>query len=548
MVSYGCDANGNVISGSALTISFDVDNKPRSVMRSASGSVGVPGNDLIFRNGFQLGSAIDSAPSNTGSRQTVAVTPEGGDGSMSYAYDSNGMRYAETVIGGATTRYGPRGYEKIIGGSTVHRHELGPVTVSRSGSTDTVSYLLRDRLGSTIAVTNTSGALSERRQFDAFGKARNADFSDRPNGQANLVATNHGFTGHTQADEVWLIHMNGRLYDQNLGRFLGVDPIIENPGSQALNPYSYLQNNPLSGTDPSGYAKASEECAGAGRAGCVGDQEVKATKAATMTGSHIAGVNTGASVTLVNPTPGGMAELQVAAAGMSSGYVVQADAVSAGSAPIADKGSIGTASALPQDRPGKDESGEQTKVTVGSGGATAPAPPNAAAADQFLLNESANAGQPFCSSNCEATPHAAHAAAGERYLGASIAARRESGWNVYQLSDKAFTFTFPRVSSAGVPEVALPGKLPSLVFDSSGHTHWDSNHMFSPKDWTVIVAHQLRIPPRTLYVATGDGNLRYANPAYAKPLGVRIGARIAPPSQNFPGQVVPGVTIKTTYP
>ncbi|GAB3280353.1 RHS repeat-associated core domain-containing protein [Parahaliea aestuarii] len=56
------------------------------------------------------------------------------------------------------------------------------------------------------------------------------------------------------------IHMNGRGYDYNLGRFLSVDPFIVEPGnSQAINPYSYVLNNPLSGVDPTGYAKEEVE-------------------------------------------------------------------------------------------------------------------------------------------------------------------------------------------------------------------------------------------------------------------------------------------------
>ena len=48
--------------------------------------------------------------------------------------------------------------------------------------------------------------------------------------------------------------MNGRAYDYNLGRFLFVDPFIQEPGnSQSINPYSYIMNNPLAGTDPTGY-------------------------------------------------------------------------------------------------------------------------------------------------------------------------------------------------------------------------------------------------------------------------------------------------------
>ena len=55
------------------------------------------------------------------------------------------------------------------------------------------------------------------------------------------------------------IHMNGRAYDYNLGRFLSVDPFIQAPGnSQSMNPYSYIMNNPLSGTDPSGYTAECE--------------------------------------------------------------------------------------------------------------------------------------------------------------------------------------------------------------------------------------------------------------------------------------------------
>ncbi|ROQ28723.1 RHS repeat-associated core domain-containing protein [Gallaecimonas pentaromativorans] len=51
--------------------------------------------------------------------------------------------------------------------------------------------------------------------------------------------------------------MNGRVYDYNLGRFLSVDPLIQSPTStQSINPYSYVMNNPLAGTDPTGYCAA----------------------------------------------------------------------------------------------------------------------------------------------------------------------------------------------------------------------------------------------------------------------------------------------------
>ena len=64
-----------------------------------------------------------------------------------------------------------------------------------------------------------------------------------------------GYTGHEHLDEVGLVHMNGRIYDPASGRFLQAAPIVQSPGnSQSYNRYSYVMNNPLGLTDPSGYA------------------------------------------------------------------------------------------------------------------------------------------------------------------------------------------------------------------------------------------------------------------------------------------------------
>lgn len=74
--------------------------------------------------------------------------------------------------------------------------------------------------------------------------------------------TKRGYTGHEHLEGAGLIHMNGRVYDPDIGRFLSPDPFIPQPTfSQSYNRYSYVLNNPLSYTDPSGYQEEIEEIA-----------------------------------------------------------------------------------------------------------------------------------------------------------------------------------------------------------------------------------------------------------------------------------------------
>jgi RHS repeat-associated protein len=66
--------------------------------------------------------------------------------------------------------------------------------------------------------------------------------------------TRRGYTDHTTLDNLALVHMNGRVYDPAIGRFLSSDPYVQFPlSAQSYNRYSYVLNNPLSFTDPSGY-------------------------------------------------------------------------------------------------------------------------------------------------------------------------------------------------------------------------------------------------------------------------------------------------------
>ncbi|WP_404424970.1 RHS repeat domain-containing protein [Nibricoccus sp. IMCC34717] len=88
--------------------------------------------------------------------------------------------------------------------------------------------------------------------------------------------------------------MNGRIYDPMLGRMLSADVVVQFPGSlQSYNRYSYVQNNPLKYTDPSGftlYEKVWGFVAGIAEAnGIGGNFSYKQGEAADVTKGRVAG-------------------------------------------------------------------------------------------------------------------------------------------------------------------------------------------------------------------------------------------------------------------
>lgn len=50
-----------------------------------------------------------------------------------------------------------------------------------------------------------------------------------------------------------MFYMEARWYDPGAGRFLSIDPLIRSVATpQSGNPYSYTENNPVNGVDPTG--------------------------------------------------------------------------------------------------------------------------------------------------------------------------------------------------------------------------------------------------------------------------------------------------------
>ena len=199
-----------------------------------------------------------------------------GTHTVSFAYGPERARYKRTDTSGSNTtttlyvgsvekvtRSGSLyEYKRYIAGGAALITEKHATTVENGVSTETetvtTQYLLKDHLGSVAVITNALGAIDQELSYDAWGQRRNAatwgDLTAMARMSFDVSRTTRGFTGHEMVDAVGIVHMNGRIYDPNLGRFMQADPVIQFPDfSQSHNRYSYVLNNPLAYTDPSGY-------------------------------------------------------------------------------------------------------------------------------------------------------------------------------------------------------------------------------------------------------------------------------------------------------
>ena len=190
-----------------------------------------------------------------------------GNVSSAFSYGADLLRYKQVsnVSGVSTTTHY---IDKLFEVETKNNQKIfkayisdSAVIVESEGDT-TIRFMYRDRLGSAASFADHNGMPTAYRSYDPFGKPKGGDWSTLPfavfsaNSYDTEQVTSRGFTDHEHLDELQLIHMNGRVYDYNVGRFMSVDPFIQAPGnSQSINPYSYIMNNPMAGTDPSGYLK-----------------------------------------------------------------------------------------------------------------------------------------------------------------------------------------------------------------------------------------------------------------------------------------------------
>lgn len=305
LISYLYDQVGNVTrrndGPTGRSEGFEYDTLDRLTSHALSGGATVTVN---YNANGNISDKSDVATSytygsNAGPHALTGISG-GPKGTQTYTYDDNGNM---TGGGGRSIQWTSFNQARVISDDTGHSttftfgaaHERikqvavnGSITnttiyvggifelVTSSGGTEEKNYIITpagrvavytagtyalanvrffhtDGLGSITAVTDDSGNVVKRFAYDAWGKR-----TDPATGAVTTSATNghftRGFTDHEALDDLGLIHMNGRVYDPVLGRFLSADPNIDGAyDSQGYNKYSYVGNNPMNRTDPSGF-------------------------------------------------------------------------------------------------------------------------------------------------------------------------------------------------------------------------------------------------------------------------------------------------------
>lgn len=199
-----------------------------------------PGKDRIS---FEYNSSLSRATMFYGGEQEDKILRRyrrhySEDGSMEMTFDKELNKTTFSIYLGGDAYTAP----------AIWKVALAPNTPTQTS----LFYLHRDVLGSIVMISSPDGNAVEKRIFDAWGNL--VKLTDGTgNALTEFIVTDRGFTGHEHLLSVGLIHMNGRLYDPKIHRFLSPDNFVQDPSNtQNFNRYGYAMNNPLSFNDPTG--------------------------------------------------------------------------------------------------------------------------------------------------------------------------------------------------------------------------------------------------------------------------------------------------------
>lgn len=302
------DANGNMIAGAGRTLTWTSFNIP-STIKSCFGNDSTKCKSTSFLYNPEHERTIENQADGS---QVVTLSPRYDTG-LHFEKKSNfSIKDPKTGVLIPAIEYehylyaGGQMFGKYITTTTLAG---GPVLASDGSvlAPPTYEYYTKDHLGSIVAITGPAGGVMQRLSYDVWGKRRSPNGAADPNGLLNKSDMYHGYTGHEMLDDVGLIHMNGRLYDPMMARFVSADFLIPDAGDlQSYSRYTYVTNNPLRYVDANGQCPI---CIGALIGALVSGAQSNWDPGAMLRGAVIGGITAGvgnAVGTAVNAWTAGM--------------------------------------------------------------------------------------------------------------------------------------------------------------------------------------------------------------------------------------------------
>jgi RHS repeat-associated protein len=175
---------------------------------------------------------------------------QGGGVSTVYDYDYAGTRVSQSV-NGVETRFlvdKNRSYAQVLeeygsNGAIQAAYVYGNDLISQDRN-GTKSFYIYDGLGSTRALTDVTGNVTDSYSYDAYGNLSSSSGS---------TVNSYLYAGEQFDKNLGDYYLRDRYYSTDIGRFTQRDRFdgdMMNPLS--LNHYGYTHGNPVNGIDPSG--------------------------------------------------------------------------------------------------------------------------------------------------------------------------------------------------------------------------------------------------------------------------------------------------------
>lgn len=175
-------------------------------------------------------------------------------GDTSNVYDADGNRLVRENGSGTTVYLG--GQEILITPTgdvkaTRYYQFAGQTIAVRTGRGlgSAVTSLVNDPHGTPVAAVPNGGhpvtTPVQRLYTDPFGGTRGGS-------NASTIPGDTQFLGKTRDESTGLTQIGARYYDEMVGAFISVDPILDLADPQQWNAYAYANSNPVSRADPTG--------------------------------------------------------------------------------------------------------------------------------------------------------------------------------------------------------------------------------------------------------------------------------------------------------